>query len=238
MEGGPANYDANKSRRRYFGTKRIVAIGTLSVFIAMGWYLYDQGIIRPAAIEELVLDNPVKSILIFIVIYVMSAMATLPTLPLNLAAGLFWGGIAGGVIATLGSGLGAVLSFSVVRIFFNQPLAARFDNRLVKWLQRELDQKGWQFIAFIRVNPVFPTAPLNYILALTSVRWSTYTWASLVFLLPPSVCFALIGEQAGSYLVEGRTADTVRTVLLVSAAITALVAIRECARYLNARSSQ
>ena len=238
MEGGPPNYDTNKPRRKYFGTKRIVAIGALSVFIAVGWTLYDQGLIQPAAMEQLALENPVKSILIFIVIYAISAMAALPTLPLNLAAGLFWGGFAGGIIATLGSGIGAIFSFSVVRIFFNQPLAARSDNRLVKWLQRELDRKGWQFIAFIRVNPVFPTAPLNYILALTSVRWTTYAWASMVFLIPPSVCFALIGEQAGSYLVEGRTADTVVTVLIISAAITALVAIRECARYLNTRSSQ
>ncbi len=55
-------------------------------------------------------------------------------------------------------------------------------------------------------------------------------------LLQPSLGFALIGEQAGTYLVEGGTADTVRTVLLVSAAITALVAIRIFAHYLDARS--
>ena len=229
---------AKKGWRRYFGPKRAIILLLLLGCVSGGWYLREQGLINPSIIQETIADYPIESTTLFVLIYALSVMATLPTLPLNLAAGLLWGTLAGGLIATLGSGLGALLAFLAARLVFGQPLATRFDNRLVAWLQREFDQKGWRFIAFIRLNPVFPTGPLNYVLALTAVPMTTYAWASFVFLLPPSLGFALIGDQAGTYLLEGETADTVRTILLVSAAITLLFAVRIFARYLDARPTR
>lgn len=222
--------------RRYFGPKRAAILLLMAGCVAGGWYLREQGLLQPSIIQETIAEYPVTSTVLFILVYGLSVMATLPTLPLNLAAGLLWGALAGGLVATAGSWLGALLAFLAVRLVFGQPLATHFDNRMVAWLQQEFSQKGWRFIAFIRLNPVFPTGLLNYVLALTAVPMTTYAWASAVFLLPPSLVFALIGEQAGTYLVEGGTADTVRTVLLVSAAVTLFVAIRIFARYLDARS--
>lgn len=76
--------------------------------------------------------------------------------------------------------------FAAARSVFGRPLAARFDNEFISQVQKEFDDKGWRFIAFVRLNPVFPTRPLNYILGLTGIAFFTYVWATFVFLLPPS----------------------------------------------------
>ncbi len=50
-------------------------------------------------------------------------------------------------------------------------------------------------------------------------------------MFPPTLAFAVIGSEMGSFLVEGRIADLVSTALIVSGAITLLVLARVCIRY-------
>ncbi|MBV9555654.1 MAG: hypothetical protein JO254_01110, partial [Pseudolabrys sp.] len=74
----------------------------------------------------------------------------------------------------------------------------------------------------VRLNPIFPTGPLNYLLGLTAVDTFTYSWATFVFNLPPSIAVAWIGYSLGTFVVQGEIADTMRVILAVSAAVTIL----------------
>lgn len=224
-----------KGLRRYIGPKRIILLVILAITVGFAWHLYHQGILKPEMLTEWISAYPFASVAAFTLLYVFSVVAALPTLPFNLAAGIFWGPVLGGVIATAGSSLGAVVAFFAARILFGQPLASKFDHRIVSWLQREFDEKGWRFIAFVRSNPIFPTGLLNYIFGLTSVRTMTYIWATVLFLFPPSLAFAILGHEMGTFVVEGENANLVRGAIAVSAAITILVALKFAGKYLNHR---
>ncbi|MHB1606647.1 MAG: TVP38/TMEM64 family protein [Leptospirales bacterium] len=219
--------------RRYIGPKRIAVLIGLVALVLLTLHLRQKGFLKPEILENYIRDYPLRSAILFIGIYVVSIMSSLPTLPLNLAAGFFWGGWAGGLIATMAGGLGATFSFLAARIAFGQPLAQRFDHRLVTRLQDEFDQKGWRFIAFVRLNPIFPTGVLNYVFGLTSIRFWTYAWASVIFLFPPSLLFGIIGDRAGTFLVEGKTSDLMRTILIISLAVTLLISLRFFARLIS-----
>jgi uncharacterized membrane protein YdjX (TVP38/TMEM64 family) len=230
---------ANKTGiRRFIGPKRATALVALVGIFVLARYLRQEGVLSPQFLHAYLTDYPVSSAFLFTAFYAFSVVASLPTLPLNLAAGYFWGGFTGGLLATVGSSLGAACAFLAARIAFGQPLARRFDHSAVCWLQDEFDQKGWRFIAFVRLNPIFPTGVLNYLFGLSSVRFKTYLWASILFLFPPSLLFGIIGHHAGTFLVEGTVAGTIKTILVISLAITALMALRFFARLIARQKSE
>jgi uncharacterized membrane protein YdjX (TVP38/TMEM64 family) len=216
--------------RRFIGPKRILILVLLAVCVAAALYLRKQGWLDPSAIRDLIDRYPVTAPIVFALFYGIAKLSALPTLPFNLAAGLFWGPVLGGFYSTSGTLFGAIVSFWLARSVLGQPLAHRFNNRVIAEIQREFDAKGWMFLAFVRLNPIFPTGVLNYLLALTSVDTFTYAWTTFVFILPPSIAVAWIGYSLGTFVMQGEIADTMRAILAVSAAITILAALAYGAR--------
>lgn len=218
-------------RRGLLG-KSILAL-LIAGSMATAWWLRQRGLFQPDRFEHLLASHPVASVLLFVAAYAVSVLTLIPTLPLNLAAGVFWGALPGGLIATIGSVLGTIAAFHAARQVFGQPLARRFNGPRVARLQQEFDTKGWRLIAFLRLNPALPTGPINYVLGLTSIDTFTYSWATAVFLLPPSLAMALIGHEMGSFIARGAVADLVRMIIGISAAAIALTGMWYLARLLN-----
>lgn len=224
--------------RRYIGPKRAVIFVLFAAVMVLAWRLRRDGLLTPETLRHYLDSYPVLSGLLFVGFYAFSVLTALPSLPFNLAAGVFWGPIGGGLIAALGTATGATAAFLAARLLFGQPLARRFDSRFVAWLQAEFDRKGWRFIAFLRLNPVFPTGPLNYVLGLTSIGLVPYVWATAVFILPPSVAVAWIGSAMGTFVADGDVAAVMRLIIAVSAAVTVLAGLRFGARYLNEQKAR
>jgi len=113
--------------RRFIGPKRIMILAMLAVLIGIAWYLRREGWLDPSAIQRLIEQYPVTAPIVFAVIYGIAMVSALPTLPVNLAAGLFWGPLLGGLYSTSGTTIGAVAAFLLTRSVLGQPLARRFD---------------------------------------------------------------------------------------------------------------
>jgi uncharacterized membrane protein YdjX (TVP38/TMEM64 family) len=209
--------------RRHLSAKRLALV---ALVVAVVLYLRLRGPVDIAALQGLAVRYPVLSIAAFLVTYTVSVVALIPTLPLNLMAGLLWGVLGGGALSALGASAGAMLAFLTARYLAGQPLAQRFDNVPLAWIQKEILGKGWKFVAFLRLNPVVPTGPINYLLGLTSVRFLPYAAATLAFLTPPSLLVAWIGKEAGSIPLAGTSATLWHGFLGLSTAILALVAAR------------
>ena len=96
--------------RRYIGPKRVIVLLILAAFVIWAWNHYRSGAFDPAMIEQYRNQYPAGAILLFILIYAVAVVAAVPSLPLNLGAGFFWGGLLGGVYSTLGMTLGGWIS--------------------------------------------------------------------------------------------------------------------------------
>jgi uncharacterized membrane protein YdjX (TVP38/TMEM64 family) len=197
------------SLRRYIGPKRVALAGLV---LAVVLYLRLRGPVDIAALQDLAARYPVLS-----------------------SAGVLWGVLAGGALSALGASAGALLAFLTARYLAGQPLARHFDNVPLAWIQKEILGKGWKFVAFLRLNPVVPTGPINYLLGLTSVRLLPYAAATLAFLTPPSLLVAWIGKEAGSIPLGGTPAMLWHGFLGLSTAILALVAVRYLLKFVLAR---
>jgi uncharacterized membrane protein YdjX (TVP38/TMEM64 family) len=204
-----------------------------AMILATGLYLRKAGLLQPQLIDEYRRSHPLTALGGFALLYGLAVFTALPTLPLNLAAGLFWGAWWGGVLSAVGSTIGAVAAFYTARLTLFRAFSRRADNRLVEWIQYEFSHNGWRTIAFLRLNPVFPTGLLNYLIGMTAVDSYTYTWATFCFLLPPSILMALLGHEMGSFTLDGGLMLWLRRSLLILAAATSLFLLRRVGRILS-----
>lgn len=211
--------------RRYIGPKSVAAGAVFTATLIGTWLLRRHGLFDPALLQNFVRDHAVIAPFVTILVYSLGVLSGLPTLPFNLAAGVFWGPVFGGLISTMGGTLGAVAAFAAARSIFGRPLANRFDSKLITQFQREFEDSGWRFLAFLRLSPAVPTGPVNYIMGLTGIDAFTYIWATLIFLLPSSIAVAFIGSSLGQFVLEGETANTVRLILSISAGASVLAAL-------------
>jgi uncharacterized membrane protein YdjX (TVP38/TMEM64 family) len=225
--------------RRYIGPKRVVLLSILVIFVFWAWNYYRSGALSPVIIEQYRDQYPTGAVLLFILVYAASVIAALPSLPLNLAAGFFWGGVIGGIYSTIGVTLGGWISFLAARWLIGQPLAEKFDNKWVAKVQTEFDRDGWKFVAFARINPIIPTGPLNYLLGLTSLSNRGFLWATFIFLLPPSIAVAYIGDTLQTFTAQQTGVnEIVKGILIVSAAITFLALIKFAFKIFKKKSEQ
>jgi uncharacterized membrane protein YdjX (TVP38/TMEM64 family) len=213
--------------RRYIGPKRLILLLAFVLCVIMAWDYYRSGVLNPAIIQLYLNQYPTVSFLLFIMLYVVFVISSLPSLPLNLAAGFFWGGFLGGVYAAVAVTIGGWISFTLARWLIGQPLAKDFHNKWASKVQREFDQGGWKFVAFARINPIIPTGPLNYLLGLTSLSSSVFLGVTFLFLLPPSIAVAYIGDTLQTFTAQqSGVSEIVRGILIASAAVTFFVGIK------------
>ena len=225
--------EPKRGLRRFVGPKRVIAILLLGAFVTAGWLMQRSGLVDPAVLQGMIERHPLGAEAIFVLLYGLATLSVLPALPLNLAAGLFWGPLIGGILSTTAATVGAVIAFSLARLAFGQPLAERYDNRIISEIQREFAAKGWWFLAFVRINPISPTGPLNYIFGLTSINTLVYTFVTFMFLLPQAIAIAFIGQSMGTFAVSGTLSSRLTVVLAASAAVTTLALVVFGARLIS-----
>jgi len=213
--------------RRYIGPKRVLILVALTGAVVFAWNGYRNGVIGPQLIVDYRAEYPVATVLLFVAVYAISVMAALPSLPMNLAAGFLWGGLVGGLYSAIGVTIGGWVSFFAARWLIGQPLAERIGGKWVAQVQREFERDGWKFVAFARMNPIIPTGPLNYLLGLTALSHRAFLAATFVFLLPPSIAVAYIGDSLRTFTADrADVREIIVSILAVSTAVTVLAAIK------------
>src|SRR6266581_4378809 len=137
-------------------------------------------------------------------LYLISPVLFLPTFYLTILAGVFWGPFWGVLIDVSGATAGSVASFWISRY-----VAGDFVNRSVnfsefKALQRLKVKCSWKLNAFMRLNPIFPSALIGYFFGLTSIKLWQFSLSTFVFLLPPCAVVVALGSSLGELLLHNR----------------------------------
>jgi uncharacterized membrane protein YdjX (TVP38/TMEM64 family) len=213
--------------RKYIGPKRLILFLMFIVAIGFLWKYYEAGLFTPDIIVKYSYDNPVLTVLLFEIIYIFGVIAALPCLPLNLAAGFLWGGVLGGFYTTLAVTIGGWISFAAARGLVGSILVGQTQHKWISTVQEEFKKNGWKFVAFMRINPIIPTGPLNYLLGLTSLSNLAFISTTFIFLLPPSIAVSYIGYTLHTFTAEQLDAkEFLGGMLIISASFTALAIIK------------
>lgn len=134
---------------------------------------------------------------LFALVYAGATLLLVPAAPFPIAAGFLWGPWTGFAVAWVGEMLGALAAYGLGRTVLR--------HRVAGWLRRwpvfealdaALDEQGLVLLTLVRLSPVFPFGPLNYVLGVSGVRPGPFLVATGLGVVP----LCLVAAWAGSAL--------------------------------------
>jgi uncharacterized membrane protein YdjX (TVP38/TMEM64 family) len=135
--------------------------------------------------------------LLFILVYVLSAVTLAPSFILTVAAGAIYGIWLGSLLVFVGAALGASAAFVIARRLAGTRWLARFDNEPRVAAVRTAVAQGSTWVQFLlRLSPVVPFNLLNYALGLARVRYRDFALA-MPGMLPAIVMYTYWGKVIG-----------------------------------------
>lgn len=175
-----------------------IFIGLIFVILilnhAFGWSSYIGDADNLEFLENMVRDNLVLAIIVYIVLTVVGCVVlALPGVTFAIAAGLLFGPLLGTVCCSVATTLGAMAAFVAGRFFLKdsvKPLAVK-NKYLKKWLFDESGNNEIFVLMLTRLVPIFPYNLQNFAYGVTDIEFSRYSFFSLVFMLPGTAMYTV-----------------------------------------------
>lgn len=182
--------------------KKILILSVVAVAVALFFYLDLERFLTLEALKanrQLLADyyaaHTVGTVAAFMVIYILQTALSLPGAAiLSLAAGAIFGAVAGTVYAVVAATVGATLAFLVTRYLLRDAILKRFGAKL-EGLNRELEQRGWNYLLFLRLVPLFPFFLINLAAGLTRLPLRVFVLGTLVGIIPGGFVFVNAGAS-------------------------------------------
>lgn len=182
--------------------KKILILSVVAVAVALFFYLDLQRFLTLEALKanrQLLADyyavHTVGTVAAFMVIYILQTALSLPGAAiLSLAAGAIFGALAGTVYAVVAATVGATLAFLATRYLLRDAILKRFGAKL-EGLNRELEQRGWNYLLFLRLVPLFPFFLINLAAGLTRLPLRVFVLGTLVGIIPGGFVFVNAGAS-------------------------------------------
>jgi uncharacterized membrane protein YdjX (TVP38/TMEM64 family) len=131
----------------------------------------------------------------FMTIYVVQTALSLPGAAiLSLAAGAIFGSIMGTVYANIAATVGATLAFLVTRYLLRDVVLEKFGDKL-EGINRELETRGFNYLLFLRLVPVFPFFLINLASGLTRLPLRTFFLGTMLGIIPGGFVYVNAGAS-------------------------------------------
>jgi uncharacterized membrane protein YdjX (TVP38/TMEM64 family) len=131
----------------------------------------------------------------FMAVYIVQTALSLPGAAiLSLAAGAIFGAVMGTFYANIAATIGATLAFLITRYLLRDMVLARFGPKL-EGLNRELEERGLNYLLFLRLVPVFPFFLINLAAGLTRLPLRTFIIGTMVGIIPGGFVYCNAGAS-------------------------------------------
>lgn len=196
----------NRGRRLTEREKRwIVGLGLglfLVLFVLVAWYAGRPLVAfasEPERFQQWVDSQGLLAPVLFVGMVILQVVvAVIPGEPLEIAAGYAFGALEGTVLCVLGTLIGGVLVFLLVRRFGAQAVEVFFDLEKFRSLRFFQDRRRltfWVFLVFFL--PGTPKDVLCYFVGLTDMRLRTWILVSAVARIPSIITSTVGGSALG-----------------------------------------
>ncbi|MCY3885830.1 MAG: TVP38/TMEM64 family protein [Gammaproteobacteria bacterium] len=142
-------------------------------------------------------ENPVVTILLFILVYVALTGLSIPSATaLTLLAGAIFDLVVGVIVVSFASVVGASIAFAFARYLFRDLVRTKFSDQL-DTINRGIEKDGAFYLFAIRLVPIIPYFVVNVAMSLTTIRLWTFFWVSCIGMLAGTTVFVNAGSQLG-----------------------------------------
>lgn len=142
--------------------------------------------------------NPLQSILLFFVIYILVTGFSIPGASiLSLLAGAIFGLLLGSVLVIFGATIGATIAFWLARYLLGNSIQEKYADKL-KTINEGVKKDGAFYLLTLRLIPIFPFFVINVLMGLTPMRTITYVLTSFFGMLAGTIIYVNVGTQLAS----------------------------------------
>jgi len=129
----------------------------------------------------------------FMLVYIVQTALSLPGAAiLSLAAGAIFGSIMGTVYANIAATTGATLAFLVTRYLLRDVVLNKFGGKL-EAMNKELEERGFSYLLFLRLVPLFPFFLINLAAGLTRLPLRTFFFGTMLGIIPGGFVYVNAG---------------------------------------------
>jgi uncharacterized membrane protein YdjX (TVP38/TMEM64 family) len=209
--------------------KKLLLLLTAVVAIALFFYLDLKRFLTLDALNQnrqALVDyyhaHRAATVAAFMAIYILPTALSLPGAAiLSLAAGAIFGSVFGTLYAVSAATVGATAAFLVARYLLRDLVLAKFGAKL-EGLNRELEERGFNYLLFLRLVPLFPFFLINLAAGLTRLPLRTFIAGTFIGIIPGGFVFVNAGA---SLAVINSTKDIASPRVLGSFALLGLFAL-------------
>ncbi|SDO74140.1 TVP38/TMEM64 family protein [Clostridium gasigenes] len=159
-------------------------------------------------ISNLKIENIVKfikekryiSVILYLGIYIIKPLLLIiPTSMLALVGGGLFGPIKGFIFTMTGFWIAGTIAFYLARSLGREFVAGILKRKFNK-LESIMQKSGFKYLFILRLPPIIPYDPLSYISGLTNISYKDFILASLIGVIPETICYSIIGTSFKSPL--------------------------------------
>ncbi len=173
------------------------------IFYMMGGFSYlslEKIRLLDRDLIEFSLESPLLAFFLFLVIYVIYTISSIPGLILfDLVAGYLFGKTASFFLVLLGATMGATGVFLATRYAFGESAMGN-KKKWVRKIKDGFDRHQVSYLLFMRIIPFVPFSIANVTLGLLDVKLYRYVWTTLVGLVPATFIYTQAGTGLGRAL--------------------------------------
>ena len=142
-------------------------------------------------------DNPLIVLGTYFFIYLTSTAFSVPgATVLTLAGGALFGLVAGTLVVSFASTIGATLAMLISRLLLKDWVQNRFATQMIK-INSGILKEGTFYLFALRLLPAVPFFVINLVMGLTPIRTVTFFWVSQIGMLPATLVYVNAGSELG-----------------------------------------
>ncbi|RKX40953.1 MAG: hypothetical protein DRP64_11930 [Verrucomicrobia bacterium] len=188
----------------------LILSAIVAVLVLGGKYLNLQQHIADAL--EWIKDLGPAGMGVYAGLYILACVFFVPGSLLTLGAGAIYGVVAGSLLVSVSSTLGATAAFLVGRYVARGWIAKKIEgNARFSAIDDAVADEGWKIVGLTRLSPIFSFNLLNYAYGLTRVSLREYVLASWIGMMPGTVMYVYLGSLAGDLASLGAETEHAKT---------------------------
>ena len=184
-------------------SKKKLFIVALLIALVVAFFAFDLGRFlsleyiksRQTEFAALYAERPLLVIGMYALINVVVFALELPVgAVMTLAGGALFGLVAGSIVVSFASSIGAALAFLASRYVLADSVRERFGKRLAE-VDKGIERDGPFYLFTLRLIPAIPPAAINLLFGLTKMRTWTFYWVSQLGMLAGTIVYINAGTQ-------------------------------------------
>lgn len=171
----------------------IVFIIIALVVVIMNWH-FIRGIRLEKVVHFIHDKGPYAAGVYLLIFAIKPFFVIVPSNLLAIAGGILFGPVEGFILSIVGFFISGTVAFYLAQFLGKDFVQGIVGDKFIK-LDDNMQKNGFKILLLLRLPPILPYDPLSYACGFTNVKYSTFIVASVLGIVPETLCFSILGPS-------------------------------------------